>query len=101
MQLSQLFARRCRSEAGCGSALPQSRSAQVRQQHLVNLEALAREQLLRHDWGALPATLAALLSAQVHCSGARLHSRLVMHRALRRRVSICMKPDRACREPVP
>jgi hypothetical protein len=45
---------------------------QVRQQHLVNLEALAREQLLRHDWDALPATLAALLSAQVHCCGAPL-----------------------------
>ena len=49
--------------------------AQVRQQHLVNLEALAREQLLRHDWGALPASLAALLSAQARgillfCTGA-------------------------------
>lgn len=40
---------------------------QVRQQHLVNLEALAREQLLRHDWTALPASLAALLAAQVSC----------------------------------
>ena len=44
----------------------------MRQQHLVNLEALAREQLLRHDWDTLPATLAALLSAQVHCCGAPL-----------------------------
>ncbi len=72
----------------------------MRQQHLVNLEALAREQLLRHDWDALSATLAALLSAQVLCSRARLHSRLVMWMALPRRVFNRVLPHRACMEPV-
>ena len=31
----------------------------------MNLHALVREQLLRHDWEDLPGSMAALLSAQV------------------------------------
>lgn len=51
---------------------------QVRQQHLANLEALVREQLLRGDWGGLPASLAALLSAQVRQSALHLYVFAVM-----------------------